>query len=247
MTSHRSARRAVLGAVLGAALWPSSALAEGARGEPGGPRDQRNVRVISFSQGSPRVGAQGTVLTEIGPRARFAVDLGYAAPLWFDALGRGAPGREWQPPVAMDALSVVSAASVHGGLRVGWRPLARQGLVLDAGYRFVAINAREGAWGLGVDGFVPPAAGGAGLDVGSTVHLATTTIAWEQPLLRRVMLRVDLGGSFVVANTVAGVTAPVVKDAGDVRRALLGTDLEERLVSAAATPVVRLSLGWRFR
>lgn len=244
MTWIPSARRSILGAVLAAVLAPGSAQAE--RRDPdevGG----RNVRVMSFAQGSPRVGAQGSVLTEIGPRARFAVDLGYAAPLWFDALGRTTVGREWQPPVALDALSVASASSVHGGFRVGWRPLVKQGLVFDAGYRFVAINAREGAWGLGAEGITPPALGELGLDVGSTVHLATTTVAWEQPLMRRVVLRVDLGGSFVVANTVAGVTSPVLKDAGDVRRALLGAELEERLVSAAATPVVRVALGWRFR
>jgi hypothetical protein len=211
--------------------------------------EERPWSLRSFTQGSPQVGMSGSLLAELRPRARVALDLGFAAPSWLEAYGRTIVGREWQPPVALDPFAVASSSSVLGGARFGWRPLARHGLVLDAGYRFVAVSGAEaGGFVGGPEGLPPPpVVGNLDLDVAKTLHLATVGLAWEQALARRVLLRVDVGGVFVVAATRAGVTEVVdVARPADLDAALLGPELSGRLTSAVATPRVGVALGWRF-
>lgn len=238
-------RRGLLALILGV-LASVDARADEARPEV----EKRNVRLLSFSQGSTQQVFTGTMMTEIGPRARFAVELGFVAPPWLEVYGRRMPGREWQPPVSVPAASVLSESTVHGGLRIGWRPLVKHGLAFDAGYRFVAINDQQArGFALGPEGLpLPPTVGDVQLDVGTTVHMATVDVSWEQPLPRRLLLRFDLGGAFVVANTVGGVTlaARTPSEADNVRQALLDGDLPDRLAGAVATPRLGVALGWRF-
>lgn len=211
--------------------------------------EDRAWSLQSYSNGSPRTGVTGSMLAELGSRTRFTVDLGFAAPTWVEIYGRTSAGREWQPPVLLDALSIASSSSVLGGARFGWRPLARHGLVLDAGYRFVAINDRQlGGFVGGPEGLpAPPVVGVLDLDVAKTLHLATVELAWEQTLAKRVLLRVDVGGVFVVASTRAGITERMDVDApSDLDQALLDHDLADRLSAAVATPRVGVALGWRF-
>ncbi len=197
-------------------------------------------------------------------RIRIDSSIGYFPSFYLDAMNeilKAAP--QYNEDVAT-LVKVGLDNSLIWRTHIGWRPFSGAGFYFSTGYGLVTFGGDAGGEELLIAATEleivdsknqPPPEGSLpdkrGYDIVSTLHMIDAEVGWEWVLAERLTLRAAVGGAFTLGATTDisprfNVRLPTAKAAIDEFTSQAGAALNDMYTTFVHTPVVSLSLGYRF-
>jgi hypothetical protein len=237
------------------ALAPTSAAAHG---EP--PASNRPVEGRAELVNDVPVQIGGGLLLEHRPtRLRLRASLGVLPEAYVRLANNAVQAFEdsYTDPQA-DLVANTIQNSLIGRIHIGWRPVARRGFYVHAGYTVATLGGGatalaliEGITGRELEADTADATGELEFDAASTLHLIDTELGWERALWRGLTLRLSFGWSFTVASSTAveaqfTLPGPVRERALREFERFTENYLNDTYTSYIHPPQLGIALGWAF-
>ena len=221
-----------------------------------------HVGVEALTEVPVHMGARLAV--EAPHRIRIDSAVGYFPSFYLDAMNailKSAP--QYNEDVAT-LVKIGLDNSLIWRTHIGWRPFAGAGFYFSAGYGLVTFGGDAGAEELLIAATElelvdskqqPPPEGSLpekrGYDIVSNLHMIDAEVGWEFVLAERLTLRAAVGGAFTLAASTDisprfNVRLPAAKAAIDEFTSQSAAVLNDTYTTFVHTPVVSLSLGYRF-
>lgn len=196
----------------------------------------------------------GARLTVEGPgRLLLSTGLGVLPGAYVDAVNGALIGFGAYDDRTADLVDSALRGALVWRTHVGWRPFAKAGFYVQAGYAAVALGGGISAVetiSLATGRPIPPQAiGDLRARTEADLHMIDAEMGWTWSPWRNLVIRAALGGAFTVSSssriTVSGppqqvqAVTPLVEE-GEAY-------LDDTLRSYVHTPVASVLIGWRFR
>jgi hypothetical protein len=191
---------------------------------------------------------------ETPQRLRFGLGLGLVPGPYLRAIDGIAVAAGWydQPTADLIEDTVTGALTLHPV--IGVRPLAKEGFVLDAGFKLALLGGRNTTAGLvsTLTGQTIPDGGGDDareLRAGALLGMVTVRVGWVWEPVDRLAIRFDIGGNFTVSST-SQIRAPegaVFPAAWEPLTRAGEVYLDETFTRWVHTPTIGIGVGWRAR
>jgi hypothetical protein len=198
------------------------------------------------------VGLRGTLE---GPgRVRLTSSVGLMPRPYLDAINDTATDQGWYDEDTADLIDAALKDALVLRAHLGWRPVERIGLQLEAGYGWIGLGGGltgaeiiEAKYGFDMSYWL-------GDDYNfrseASLHRVEASVGWEQVFREHLLIRFDLGGSYTFAAK-AEVHRDfdggwLFNDALDDLEDDMEDDLEETFTRSVHTPIIALGVGWRF-
>ena len=197
----------------------------------------------------------GLRLTVEGPgRLRLTSSAGLLPDAYLQGINDVATHYEWWDDQTAELITVALDGALVIRNHLGWRPFAKLGLNVEAGYGFVGLGGGiTGSEVLSiVTGYDIPdeVGGGLSFSANAVLHMADVTLGWDQALWKRLHLRVDLGAAFTLASQTTiepdFEVAPLAEGFVDELCTRGEEALDEEFQTYVHLPTAAVSLGWRF-
>ncbi len=191
---------------------------------------------------------------ETPERLRLGLGLGVVPAPYVDAINAVAYAANWYDTATGDLIQDTIGASFVVHPVIGVRPVAREGFVVDAGFKLAVLGGKNTSAGLiaGLTGEeIPEGYSAAARDLRATavVGMVTTRLGWVWEPTDHLVVRLDLGGAFTVTSTsrvsppdgaaAERLWAPLTR-AGEVY-------LDQTMTRYVHTPTIGVGVGWRAR
>jgi hypothetical protein len=221
-----------------------------------------HVGVEAVTEIPVQVGAR--VAVEAPYRIRIDSSVGFFPPVYLDLMNdilSAAP--QYNEDVAT-LVKIALDSSIVWRTHVGWRPFSGAGFYFTAGYGLITFGGDAGAEELLIaatelqliDSSKPAPEEGSlpekrGYDIVSMLHMIDAEVGWEFLIAERLTLRAAVGGAFTLAASTDisprfDVRRPVARATIDEFTSQSGAALNDLYTTFVHTPVVSLSLGYRF-
>lgn len=191
-----------------------------------------------------------------GPyRLRASTSLGVMPGAYVDAINALATSAGWYTQSEADLIRIALQTSLVWRTHVGWRPFARHGFNVMAGYGLVALGGGASAQQLiaGITGQMPPGnnatAASATYAVSSTLHMIDVELGWEWRLLgEHLVVQAALGfaGTLASHTTITPQYTPRYPQATATFANYGAAYLDDTLQSYVFTPTLSVFAGYRF-
>jgi hypothetical protein len=190
----------------------------------------------------------GRVSIEAPARLRFSTSLGVTPRPYADAIGAVLSSMNVGP--ASTLVPVLLRDGVLWRTHVGWRPLAKAGWYIDAGYSLFSIGGEfhSGDVLTPEQARLVQAKPTDALHVHSVLHMADIESGWEWLIANRVYVRTAIGAAFTFAASTRIDTAlapPLSNYSHEIGTRGVQT-LNSLYVTRAFTPVLSVGLGYAF-
>jgi hypothetical protein len=184
---------------------------------------------------------------EVPYRVRLSTSIGEVPALYVDAINGVAVAAGAYSRSTADLVGVALSRAITWRARLGWRPFARRGGYLEAGYGVMAVSSAMTVAELieRATGRTAPAATlGYGFRADAHVHTVSLELGWMWLPWRDLTIRTALGFSATVGADVIFRTNPATPDATVLTR-VAGAYVEGLLKRYLYVPTLTLAVGWR--